>query len=147
VDYAATIAPDGTVSGSGKVRRTGFAFNWSARIQGQPQQPAPGPVLGRPTPDILGSAWQQSENGWSGVWTRRGASEVFDAVWTLNGVRVTAVLTMTRTGANTVSIYRKDTSDTEEVDYAATIAPDGTVSGSGKVRRTGFAFNWSARIR
>ena len=97
--------------------------------------------------DILGSSWQESENGWSGIWTRRGSSDVFDGVWTSGGTPVTAVLTMTRTGPATVSIYRKDTSDIDEVDYTATIARDGSVTGSGKVRRTGLNFTWSARIQ
>ena len=100
-----------------------------------------------PHSDILGSMWQESENGWSGVWTRRGTSGVFDAVWTLNGRQVTAVLTMTRTGADTVSIYRMDTSDSLEVDYTATIGGDGSVTGSGKVRSTGFTYNWTARVQ
>ncbi|MCX6566611.1 MAG: hypothetical protein NTW38_09380, partial [Candidatus Aminicenantes bacterium] len=101
-----------------------------------------------PYSDILGSVWQESENGWSGVWTRRGTSDVFDAVWTLNGQRVTAVLTMTRTGLDTVSIYRKDTSsDNLEVDYAATIGGDGSVTGSGKIRSTGFTYTWTARVQ
>ena len=97
--------------------------------------------------DILGAVWQESENGWSGVWTRRGTSAVFDAVWTLSGQRVTAVLTMTRTGTDTVSIYRKDTSDNLEVDYTATIGGDGSVTGSGKVRSTGFTYAWTARVQ
>jgi len=60
---------------------------------------------------------------------------------------VTAVLTMTWTGSDTVSIYRKDTSDSLEVDYTATIGQDGSVTGSGKVRSTGLAFNWTARVQ
>jgi len=101
-----------------------------------------------PHSDILGSVWQESENGFSGVWTRRGTSDVFDAVWdNVNGRQVTAVLTMTWTGSDTVSIYRKDTSDSLEVDYTATIGRDGSVTGSGKVRSTGLAFNWTARVQ
>ncbi|MCX6567396.1 MAG: hypothetical protein NTW38_13425, partial [Candidatus Aminicenantes bacterium] len=130
---------DGSVTGSGKIRSTGFTYTWTARVQGNTE---------RPVSDILGSVWQESENGWSGVWTRRGTSDVFDAVWTLNGQRVTAVLTMTRTGFDTVSIYRKDTSsDNLEVDYAATIGGDGSVTGSGKIRSTGFTYNWTARVQ
>jgi hypothetical protein len=95
----------------------------------------------------LGVRWDERENGFSGVWTRRGTSDVFDAVWDVNGRQVTAVLTMTWTGSDTVSIYRKDTSDSLEVDYTATIGKDGSVTGSGKVRSTGLAFNWTASVR
>jgi hypothetical protein len=154
VDYTGSIAHDGSVTGSGKVRGTGFAFNWTATVQGRAvgpgpsPAPAPGPGPAQQTGhDILGAVWNESENGWSGVYTRRGASNVFDAVWTMGGARVTAILTMTQTGPNTVSIYRQDTSDSDEVDYTATISPDGSVTGAGKVRRTGLTFGWNAKIQ
>jgi hypothetical protein len=54
---------------------------------------------------------------------------------------------MTRTGSAAVSIYRKDTSDSLEVDYTATISRDGSVTGSGKVRSAGLAFNWTAKVQ
>jgi predicted GNAT family acetyltransferase len=139
VDYTGSIGRDGSVRGSGKVRSSGMVFDWTASIQGT--------RIERPVADLLGSVWQESENGWSGVWTRRGGSDTFDAVWTKDGGRVTAVLTMQRTGANTVSIYRRDTSDSLEVDYTASIGRDGSVRGSGKVRSSGMVFDWTARVR
>ena len=30
----------------------------------------------------LGFRWDESEGNWTGVWTRRGATNVFDALWT-----------------------------------------------------------------
>src|SRR5438128_8447392 len=61
----------------------------------QPQQtpPAPAPPVQPPamppraTPPVasidLGTLWDaEVQGGWTGVWTRRGTSSVFDAVWT-----------------------------------------------------------------
>ena len=95
----------------------------------------------------LGTVWDESENGWTGVWTRRSGTSIFDAVWTNNGSRVTAVLTMTQTGPATVAIHRKDTSASLEVDYVATLGPDGTVTGTATIKDNGFVFPWTAHIR
>lgn len=55
--------------------------------------------------DGLGQVWDETESGWQGVWTRRGDSNVFDAVWTHpNGSTETAVLTISlATGDITVT--------------------------------------------
>ena len=100
-------------------------------------------------PDLLGAVWEKSENGWGGTWTRRGDSNVFDAVWTKGYDRVTAVLTMTQTGVNTVSIYRQDTSSTGSminVDYTAFVNSNGAVTGTAIIRG-GMTYLWQARIR
>ena len=95
----------------------------------------------------LGAVWDESENGWTGVWTRRPGTNIFDAVWTKDGGRVTAVLTMTPIGTNTVAIDRKDTSDSEEVDYIAALGADGSVAGNGRVRSSAVEYTWHGRIR
>lgn len=52
--------------------------------------------------------WNETESGWTGVWTRRGGSNMFDASWTApRGDRATAVLTMNVRG-NRVTILRRD---------------------------------------
>lgn len=33
----------------------------------------------------LGIEWHVQEDGWSGVWRRRGSSNTFDARWTMPG--------------------------------------------------------------
>lgn len=38
----------------------------------------------QPTDD-LGTRWDEQEGGATGAWTRRGASNVFDAVWSVQG--------------------------------------------------------------
>jgi len=60
-----------------------------------------------PRADILGSVWRVTEGdpNWTGTWTRRGTSSVFDAVWTGYGQRSTGALTMAVSG-NSVTITR-----------------------------------------
>jgi len=118
-----------------------FPFNVSQSDSGANNQPTP------TTGASLGSVWHQSENGWSGVWTRRGASNVFDGVWTKAGesLVVKGVLTITLTGAGNVTIRRQDTSQNAVVDYTGTIGPNGSVTGTGRIG--GNSYTWSATIR
>jgi hypothetical protein len=96
----------------------------------------------------LGQVWSQSENGWAGTWTRRGASQVFDAVWVKDGVRVTAVLTITPVGARGVHIHRRDTSGSNfEIEYAGLVDPQGQVQGVGLIVGQNVRDGWSATIR
>ena len=98
--------------------------------------------------DTLGSVWDETENGWNGVWTRRGTSNIFDALWTKAGVAaVTAVLTITVTGSK-FSIQRRQVSEGYILDYEGTLESDGrSVMGTGKILKTGFQFPWQATIR
>ncbi len=138
VDYVGTIDRQGRVTGTGRIVGSASTFPWHATIDGGvPQAAAAG----------LGRVWHEQENGWSGVWSRRGESNTFDATWTKDGARVTAVLTMALQDGDRVSIHRRDTSDSEEVDYDGTIDPDGRVHGTGRVRRTGWSFPWTATIQ
>jgi len=57
--------------------------------------------------NVLGRVWNEQESGWSGVWTRRGRSNTFDAVWTVPGrSREQAILTISIRGAD-VSVSRR----------------------------------------
>lgn len=103
-------------------------------------------LMERSTAVDLGRVWRQSENGWSGVWTRRGNSNTFDAVWTKDSVRVTSVLTMKLLSGSRVSILRRDTSHSTVVDYTANIGSNGRVTGTGKVRNGIGPYQWTARI-
>ncbi len=95
--------------------------------------------------DKLGTVWYETEGAYTGVWTRRRDSNVFDAVWT-NGVRrVTAVLTVAMDGDH-VTIYRRYGSDGYDYEYTGILSGDetrvrGRVSGGGVVRA-----NWEATI-
>lgn len=56
--------------------------------------------------DALGLRWVEQEAGFNGVWTRRGQSDVFDAVWAHpSGPRDQAVLRITISG-NRVQVIR-----------------------------------------
>jgi hypothetical protein len=79
----------------------------------------------------LGANWIEHEGEWTGVWKRRGNSDIFDARWT-HPVEspVTAVLTIKAAG-NSVRIERKDTDGTTMCTYQGTISEDGvTVKGT-----------------
>ena len=84
-------------------------------------------VQADPGPDRLGKVWRvvEGDKNWTGVWTRRGDSNTFDAVWHGYGQRQTAVLTMTLEG-NRVRIVR----GAGDV-YTGTISEDGLSASGG----------------
>jgi hypothetical protein len=132
----------------GRAIRVAVEVNEVASIEFVDGQPSAPPPTSTPPPGaILGSVWHQSENGWSGVWTRRGASNVFDGVWTKAGesLVIKGVLTITLTGAGNVTIRRQDTSQNAVVDYTGTIGANGSVTGTGRIG--GNSYTWSATIR
>lgn len=94
----------------------------------------------------LGTEWHEQEGGWSGIWRRRGNSNIFDATWTMPGATpVTAVLRMFTFG-NFVYIQRRNSSDGNNCDYTGTIAANGrTVSGTYRCTQGGGG-NWTATI-
>ena len=106
----------------------------SARVNVRPRSNQP-----PPTADILGSVWRVTEGdpNWTGTWTRRGTSNVFDAVWTGYGQRSTGVLTMAVSG-NNVTITRGNGQ------YTGTISRK-SVSGKASWYKSGQS--WSASIK
>ena len=103
------------------------------------------PQSGKPS---LGTVWDEMENGWTGVWTRRGASDAFDAVWTKQGEgKVSCVLAVAVTGPK-VTVQRRNCNIAADADYEGTLETDGkTITGTGKLLRGGAAFHWLATIR
>lgn len=101
----------------------------------------------QPVEARLGRRWSESESGWSGTWTRRGTSNVFDAVWTQGAQRpITAVLTIHMNG-NQVRIERRHSSDRNDCDYQGTLQPNGrTVYGTYTCVRDRVTRNWQATI-
>jgi len=96
--------------------------------------------------DLLGRVWHVSESGWAGTWTRRDATNVFDAVWTDRGGRITAVLTISRSG-NQVRIERTNSSDGNNCTYEGTVGPDGqTVQGQYGCTKHPGPFPWTGTI-
>ena len=56
----------------------------------------------------LGRVWRESESGWTGTWTRRGDSGVFDAHWERTGWRpIDQIATISVSGGR-ISIFRQD---------------------------------------
>ncbi len=100
----------------------------------------------------LGMRWDEVEvSGWTGVWTRRGASNVFDAHWTLGGKQDRATLKISMQG-NTVNINRQQTDSGssnpgQECRYKGTLAADNvTVTGSYGCDWAAGPYNWRATI-
>lgn len=102
----------------------------------------------RPTSVDLGTLWDaEFQGGWTGVWTRRGTSNVFDAVWTQGRENITAVLTLSITG-RTVRVASRQSSENEDCDYLGTLAADGvTVSGTATCTVYRGPWTWRAKIR
>lgn len=96
---------------------------------------------------LLGRVWDETESGWTGVWTRRGASNVFDAAWTTQrGQRAQAVLTIDLRG-NQVTVSRRDPSG-GTCRYTGLIASDlRTVRGTYNCTWAPGQIPWSASIR
>ncbi|MDE2164668.1 MAG: hypothetical protein KGL56_08095 [Alphaproteobacteria bacterium] len=99
--------------------------------------------------DRLGRVWREQEAGWSGLWRRRGDTNVFDAVWTGPG-RVTATLEIKFDGPDKVKVERRDSSDGNSCHYAGRFSdggPGGGLSVSGQYRcGHGPLMPWSATI-
>jgi len=99
------------------------------------------------TADPLDRVWYESESGWSGVWTRRGTSNTFDAVWTHGASRVTAVLTIQVQG-DSVNISRRQSSDGNDCNYSGRLAADRrSVSGTYTCNRFPGPYAWNATIQ
>ena len=104
---------------------------------------APTGSAGAPAGDPLGTEWSESEGGWSGRWTRRPGTNIFDAVWGNGGSEVRATLTINITG-DRVTVNRVNASDSNNCQY------EGTLSGNavtGTYRCTSGGGEWSATIR
>ena len=95
----------------------------------------------------IGRVWHTTEEGgWSGTWTRRGDSMVFDAVWLSGSQKVTGVLTMTVQGS-TVRIQSRQQSNGNDTDYEGTLAQDGrSVAGTSWFTGQSSRWSWKATI-
>jgi hypothetical protein len=96
----------------------------------------------------VGEVWKVVEDGgWTGTWTRRGSSNVFDAVWTApNQPVVTGVMTYTRT-ANQVDFQRTESSNGNLCHYVGFILEDGvTATGTETCPNTEGFSTWIASI-
>lgn len=137
VDYRGTISPEGgRIEGLLRVIGRPGEYKWSGIID--------------PTGSDqvhLGRAWQVTEDaGWTGTWTRRGSSLVFDAVWFRGSEKVTGVLTM-KLQHRTVTIQSRQQTNGNDVDYEGTLSPDGqSIKGTLRVLGRAGSYHWNARI-
>ncbi len=118
------------------------------RLQAQMERPGTtgaGPAIGSACG--LGALWKESEEGWTGVWTRRGTSNVFDVRSSKPGMQPLTALQTIDISGNRVSVKRTSSSDGNTCDLEGTIAQDGIhVSGSYRCR-SGGPYSWSAEIQ
>lgn len=136
VDYQGTLSADGrAVAGTLRVLGRAGLSNWKAKIRS-------GAV-----PISVGRVWHVTEDGgWTGTWTRRGASLVFDGVWHSSAGTVTGVLRMAVQGAS-VHIQSRKQSNGSDVDYQGTLSKDGrSIKGSLTVLGRRGSSSWKARI-
>lgn len=96
--------------------------------------------------NALGRVWNEEESGWSGVWTRRGRTNTFDAVWTRPGQpQQRAALTIGIRGAE-VNVSRQQPNGT--CTYRGILASDmRTVNGSYGCSWAAGPFPWRATIQ
>jgi hypothetical protein len=66
-----------------------------------------------------------TEGGYTGVWTRRGNTNEYDAVWTRGRQQINGVLSITTQG-NRIFIRRLQSSDNQLCEYEGTVSADGT---------------------
>ncbi len=102
--------------------------------------------------DMLGRVWYEQEaGGWTGVWTRIGASNEFDARFTHPSGRTISGRLRVAVNGHDVSIYRRNQGAGGACQYSGTFSPDfSTVSGTyACVRQDGSwtpGYRWRATI-
>jgi hypothetical protein len=96
----------------------------------------------------LGTYWQESENDWTGVWTRRGNSNIFDAKWVKPGQPLSRATLIVRLYGNQVSVARTTVSPEKfRCQYEGKVAADGlTIDGSFTCDKYRGPFQWHAKI-
>ena len=94
----------------------------------------------------LGRTWYENESGWTGVWTRRDDSQMFDAVWTRGSQSLTAQLWITIQG-DRVTVHRPNSSNGDKCEYTGEIANGNLVSGTYGCNTQPGPYSWNATIR
>jgi hypothetical protein len=110
-----------------------LVFDGGDRVERPPKprtpKPAPGlraPETFVPTGAELGSVWQVTERCgniiWTGTWTRRGASNIFDAFWQANtGDKLSGIVEFREISGGRITLYRSDNGG----NYEGTLSHDG----------------------
>ncbi len=75
------------------------------------------------------SRFTMTEGGYNGVWTRRGNSNEYEAVWTRGRQQINGVLSITTQG-NRIFVKRLQSTDNQLCEYEGTVSADGvTING------------------
>ena len=94
-------------------------------------------------PPDLGKVWHEKEGPWEGTWTRRGDTNVFDAVWkNPQGEEIRDQVTVESVSDHQVVIFRKGTQGR----YYGHLSDDGLKIDNGKADWFAPADSWSATI-
>jgi hypothetical protein len=90
--------------------------------------------------------WKVNEQGWTGVWTRRGNSNQFDARWTMPGQNdIQGVIEMHFSDRD-VRMNRTDLNTNQRCEYRGQISPDGRTAQGWVSCSGGPRMNWTANL-
>lgn len=99
--------------------------------------------------DNLGKTWYEQESGWIGIWSRRGLTNNFDAIYSKPGEQdLKTFLTIYKEG-KTIFVIRRDGEEGSQTSctYTGTISEDErSVEGSYICHWTNNSIPWSAKI-
>jgi len=114
-------------------------FGWGLAIH---KKNSAAPAAINETPD-LGSVWHEQEGEWTGTWTRRGFSNIFDAVWkTADGRESKDEVVYESVNCQRLILFRKGTNGR----YRGRLSADGSRIESGEADWFSTNDHWSATI-
>lgn len=90
------------------------------------------PPVTSATPFACGMPYRftMTEGGYAGVWTRKGNSNEYDAVWTRGRQQINGLLSITTQG-NRIFVKRLQSTDNQLCEYVGTVSADGvTINGT-----------------
>ena len=94
-------------------------------------------------PPDLGKVWHEKEGPWVGTWTRRGDTNVFDAVWrNPEGVEIKDEVTFESVSDHQIVLFRKGTQGR----YHGHLSDDGLKIDNGSADWFAPTDSWSATI-
>ncbi|HEX4950219.1 MAG TPA: hypothetical protein VFZ34_26365 [Blastocatellia bacterium] len=107
--------------------------SYQVRVQTERRTGAAGrPVVTSSTPFSCGmpARFTMTEGGFNGVWTRRGNSNEYEAVWTRGRQSINGVLSITTQG-NRIFVKRLQSTDGQLCEYEGIVSADGvTINGT-----------------
>jgi hypothetical protein len=106
----------------------------------------PATLRATPYDSQLGTRWQVNEQGWRGVWIRRGASNIFDARWNTPGqAEIQGVVEIRLDGRN-IRMSRTDMFTGQRCEYRGEVSRDWRSARGWLSCNGGPRVNWNADI-